>query len=352
MRAAQNLCAKFLRAPDLVLDLEGWDLLIRQARKCRLLPRLAALVRAHSDWATVPEQVRLHLESAEAMARRQTKAMQWEIRCIVNALGGTDTPVVLLKGGAYLAAGLPPAQGRLFADIDLLVPIKNIRRVEGALMLNGWSSGHQSSYDQRYYRKWMHEIPPMQHFNRYSVIDLHHAILPVTARIKTDPAPLFQQAVNVPGYTGLSVLAPADMVLHSATHLFHEGDFGHGLRDLTDLDALLRQFSQEPDFWNQLGKRARTLNLARPLYYALRYCRLVLDTPVPTELQQQGKPLTSLFMDWLFGRALAPDHASCDDMFTPIARWILYIRSHWLRMPPHLLIPHLLYKATLAKLQD
>jgi hypothetical protein len=25
--------------------------------------------------------------------------------------------------------------------------------------------------------------------------------------------------------------------------------------------------------------------------------------------------------------------------------WLLYARSHWLRMPPHLLVPHLLRKS-------
>ena len=60
-----------------------------------------------------------------------------------------------------------------------------------------------------------------------------------------------------------------------------------------------------------------------------------------------GKPSAalSLLIDALFSRALMPDHASCDDKFTPLARWLLYIRSHYLRMPLHLLIPHLLRKA-------
>jgi hypothetical protein len=33
------------------------------------------------------------------------------------------------------------------------------------------------------------------------------------------------------------------MVLHSATHLFYDGELNHGLRDLVDLDDLLRHFS-------------------------------------------------------------------------------------------------------------
>jgi hypothetical protein len=50
-------------------------------------------------------------------------------------------------------------------------------------------------------------------------------------------------------------------------------------------------------------------------------------------------------MDRVFTRVLMPDHASCADLFTPAARMAAFVRAHWLRMPPHLLIPHLARKA-------
>jgi len=40
-----------------------------------------------------------------------------------------------------------------------------------------------------------------------------------------------------------------------------------------------------------------------------------------------------------------PDHPSCADVFTPVARWLLFLRGHYLRMPLRLLIPHLTRKA-------
>ena len=52
-----------------------------------------------------------------------------------------------------------------------------------------------------------------------------------------------------------------------------------------------------------------------------------------------------VWMDSLFMRALRPAHASCSDALTPVARWLLYVRAHWLRMPPHLLAWHLIHKA-------
>src|SRR3546814_9997045 len=40
-----------------------------------------------------------------------------------------------------------------------------------------------------------------------------------------------------------------------------------------------------------------------------------------------------------------PDHESCDGSLTAAARWLLYVRAHYLRMPLPLLLPHLLRKS-------
>jgi hypothetical protein len=149
------------------------------------------------------------------------------------------------------------------------------------------------------------------------------------------------------------VLAPHDMVLHSAVHLFFDGEFDKGLRDLFDLHRLLEQFGAEPGFWEGLPARARALELGRPLFYALRYCRLLLGTTVPRDVldavaQDGPNPVLRKLMDSLFERALRPQHASCDTPASAIARFVLYVRGNWLRMPPLLLARHLFHKAFLT----
>lgn len=57
------------------------------------------------------------------------------------------------------------------------------------------------------------------------------------------------------------------------------------------------------------------------------------------------KPLLLVLMDALFKRALLPAHASCSDRLTGIARFLLYVRGNWLRMPPLMLTRHLWHKA-------
>ncbi|MFP5392414.1 MAG: nucleotidyltransferase family protein [Gammaproteobacteria bacterium] len=332
------------------LNLTEWELLLRQALAANLTPALGAIASEHGLLGQVPAPARAHLDWAAVQATRHARAVDWEIRQIRAALANLGEPLILLKGAAYAAARLPLARGRLFSDVDILVPRARLGAAEGALMLHGWASVHQDAYDQRYYREWMHEIPPMVHLRRDTAIDVHHTILPLTARAHPDPDKLRAAAVEVPGMPGVFVLAPVDMVLHSATHLFYDGEFDKGLRDLLDIQRLLQHFGADPAFWDALAPRAFELELARPLFYALRYAARLLDAQVPARVNEAiaaAAPNAALLalMDALFLRALQPLHASCADRWSGLARQALYVRGNWLRMPPLLLARHLFHKA-------
>lgn len=356
MKAATPLLAATLRAPDRIarFSLAEWDLLIRQARQSGLLARLYRQFADSDLLAALPHPVRWHFEAADTLAQKQQIAVRWEVEQIRDALAGLGFPLIVLKGAAYVVAGLPAARGRLFNDIDILVPRELLNQTEAALMLAGWHASGLSAYDERYYRRWMHEIPPMQHVHRATVIDVHHAILPETARYFPDPEKLRRTIEPAAGLPGVFVLSAVDRILHSAAHLFHDGELPHGLRDLSDLDLLLRQAAAAPGFWPQLLKRAADLQLERSLFYALRYTQHFLDTPVPQDALRHAAPAAGLLklMDAVFSRALAPIHASCDDRYSGLARQAAYIRAHWLRMPAHLLLPHLLHKAFISPYQD
>ncbi|MDQ1921948.1 nucleotidyltransferase domain-containing protein [Massilia pseudoviolaceinigra] len=364
--SAVPLLLQLLRQParGATLTLAEWDLLLRQAASARLEASLHGLLDEHGAAGAIPPQARRHLDWAGVHAERHANAVRFEVAQIGAALAATGVPLILLKGGAYAMARLAAARGRLFSDIDILVPKAQLAQVEAALMLHGWTTVAQDAYDQRYYRTWMHELPPMKHARRASVIDVHHAILPETARLRPDPARLRAAAVAlapegkaVPGQAPVQVLAPADMVLHSAVHLFYDGEFDHGLRDLLDLHRLLMGLGATPGFWETLPARAAELELGRPLFYALRYCARLLHTPVPESALAAarpagpGAPLLAL-MDSLFLRALLPNHPSCGDRWSAGARFLLYIRGNWLRMPPILLARHLFHKAFISPRKD
>jgi Uncharacterised nucleotidyltransferase len=338
------------------LDLDAWDLLARQAASAGLLGRLGALAHGAGVHDALPRPVQHHMQAMLTLAGQQQRAVRWELVQLARTLEELPGPVLLLKGAAYVAAGLPPSAGRLFGDIDLLVPKAQVNHAEALLMLDGWVSSHASAYDQRYYRDWMHELPPMVHVRRQTLLDLHHNILPETARVRTRPDLLLAAALPLAEHPRFSVPQPVDLVLHSATHLFHEGDWQHGLRDLVDLDAMLRGFAVAPAFYPSLLARAAELNLGRPLFYGLRYGRNLLQTPVPDSvmLQCPSRPsrLAAQAMDRLFLPALSTVHESCHATGAAAAQAALYVRSHWLRMPMRLLLPHLAYKFWQEQVSD
>lgn len=331
-----------------------WELLLRQLRASNLSASFFERLKRLGLEDAVPASLRWHFTAAEKTCSRHRQAVEWEVEELQRALGRRGIPVVLLKGAAYVMAGLEAGRGRLFFDIDILVPEHALSDAEGILRKFGWAPTHLNDYDQRFYRDWSHELPPMQHRLRGTTLDIHHTIIPPTAKPKPDPRKLLADARPVAGYEEIYTLAPVDMVLHSAVHLFHDGELEHGLRDLVDLDNLMREFAQTPGFWDALLRRATQQQLSRPLFYALRYAATLLGSDIPAAVlkaseQASPGPIGKRWMDALFLRALQPDHATCDDALTGFARWGLYVRSHYLRMPLRLLIPHLTYKALFAK---
>ncbi|MCD0422537.1 nucleotidyltransferase family protein [Rubrivivax sp. JA1024] len=347
---APSLLVRVLREPARAAALApaGWDLLVRQARRANLIARLHDALAEAGVQAPPPAQA--HLAAARQIADAQRQRMRWELACIAEALAGVTPHCVVLKGGAYLALDLPLARSRLYGDLDILVPRAALADVESALLIHGWIVEGLSAYDEQYYRRWMHELPPMRHRSRETALDVHHTLLPLTSRTALDTLALFDDLRPLAAWPGLSTLAPADLLLHSATHLFHEGEFAHGLRDLFDLDALVRHFGGEAAYWDRVVERAGRLGLRRSLHYALRHSARALGTPVPPEVQRELQraappwPLPAL-LDACYARALQPQHPSCETPGAPPARLALYLRSHWLRMPLPLLARHLARKA-------
>jgi len=335
------------------LPFADWELLLRVARRARLLGRLECDLSRAGLLGSIPPRAAAHLRASRNVIVHRNTLVRWEINRILWALNGTEVPLVLLKGAAYVVAELPPARGRIFADVDLLVPEESIAKVEERLLERGWFKMQIDPYDDRYYRVWMHEIPPLRHRERGTEIDIHHRLLPRTSRLKSDPVPLFAAARPLAD-PRLSVLAPADMVLHALVHLFLEGDPDEGLRlrDLVDVHDLLCYHGQEPGFWAALGPRARELGFERPLFYGLHHAHRLLGTPIPTDVLQELDDAAPLWlirklMDHLIHLTLLPGHPDYPSWWAALGRRLMYVRAHWLRMPPVLLARHLSHKAWL-----
>jgi hypothetical protein len=341
------LLARVLRDPATLdrLSPEAFARTIDVAHRARLLGWLVEQVRVGHVPADSPDWLHDRLITAVTLVDGYERSVRWEIDRLSRAFHDTGQLWILLKGAGYIAAGLPPGAGRRVADIDILVPMRDLGAVERILQEHGWEFPEIDAYDNRYYREWMHELPPMVHRDRRSIVDVHHGILPQTSRLKPSSERLLEHATPIGD--GVRVLCPAHIVLHAAAHLFHDGEIAGAIRDLVDLDQLLRWFGRDEAFWRSFRRETRALDLARPAYYALRYARRWFGTPLPddviAEMAAWAPPAAVVrLMDTLVDRAVMGHSGRASSA----AVFALYVRSHWLKMPPLQLVRHLIKKAS------
>ena len=332
MNRDAHILVRALREPVNVGTLDGsqWTELISIARAEALIGSLAHRL---AD-VPVPDRVRTVLRDAievHELARRQAL---WEADCARRALAGYPGKVVLMKGTAYVAANLPAGVGRSIGDLDIMVAREDLPVVEVSLLDAGWEWVKPDPYDDRYYRDHMHELPPLIHRERDRMIDVHHTILPLTARPTPDARAILDNAAELDN--GLYVMAPTDMVRHSIAHMFADGDLAGGLRNLWDINLLVRHFSEaDEEFWMELNTRTRTHGLVRETQRALRLAARLYGTPVNRASAGQTE-----FPDYLYvRRLLARDGYGREAR--KLIRFAFYVRSHWLRMPPLMLARHL-----------
>lgn len=336
-----------LRDPAHARDmrLADWDEPLRLARHARLLGPLGHRLQADApSWNQIPARVQGHLQAGINDAAYHAQLVRMELRDLERALP-SDLSVTLLKGAAYLLQDLPVARGRTPNDVDLLVRRADLDTAEQALKRAGWRMAVQSAYDERYYREWSHELPPLRYPGHPLEVDLHHSITPVTSRTRADDALLFADLRPIPN-SRYQALGPLDQIIHAVIHLFQDSELNNELRGLVDLDGLLRQFLNSKQDWRALIDRAHGHHASRLLWYALHYCRTWLGTPVPEPLELSAPPvLTRTAFDWIFRRGGPPQLPDRRPTLAQrLARQAGQARYHYRRMPARFLARHLLHK--------
>jgi hypothetical protein len=275
--------------------------------------------------------------------------MRWAIERVGISLAGRGYPLVLLKGAAYLSQNLAIARGRLPSDLDILVPKSALDDAQKQLRLDGWLEMELDAHDQRYYREWSHETPPMRHPAHRMELDLHHNILPPIGKPHVDAALILGDIETSP-WAGWHVLSAADQFLHAAAHLFCDSVLRDRLRDLLDLDGLAREFGPTESFRSRVVERARVLGLRRECALACRFLAEWFGTPMGDVAQSIGRPpgarrVTERLLFALLSKALTPlppdEEPRALDRVADIA---LLSRYHLNRLPIRLLIPHLAHK--------
>ena len=337
-----------VRAPTQLtrLSLSDWEVLLFVLKTARLEAYLAFVLHDSDTWDEIPAQVRAHFSAAMVYAQRQNDQVFHEGQEIHELLMAQGVVPVFLKGAAYIIAATKNANGRLCSDIDLLVKEDVLAVSEATLLNNFWYHKSITDYDDKYYREYAHEIPPLYHLTRGPVLDLHHNLfLPVSG--KAPPLEQFWEGV-VLQESGRYTLEPAAMFMHSIIHLMLNEEVVHGFRDMVDLKCLAEQFNNEP-FWQRVEQLAIESHFETELTVVLTLLNTWFDGNYPV-LQPVGRSQRTK-LKWLtriYKYALIPDHPALHSVRSGVARFMVFVRGHSIKMPFTVLVKHFSIKLWLG----
>lgn len=343
-----NILIQVLKDPYMMtgLSIDQWNICLKEAKLSGTAGRLAYDADKLSITNKLPLKVQDLFKGFLYTSASSTRKIKWEMNRVARALHDSGEKTILLKGAAYISKKLQCTHGRTSVDLDILVAKNRIDWAEEQFLKAGWQHQVINDYDQKFYREYSHELPPLVHPDRHISIDVHHSILPLTSRVSPDMDKMMAAAVQADD--GFYVFSNVDIILHSVVHLFQDGEIRSSIRNLLEQHDLYNEFGKDDQFWQELIPRAHALGLSRALYYSLKFCKIIFDTHIPKSVMTDinaYKPgfLTQKLMDYMVPAVISPTHGA-RGLARLFAMNGLYIRSHWLRMPPMLLVKHLTIK--------
>ncbi len=322
------------------LSASDWEILLWVLDTARLEAWLNAQLASIGLKDSLPATVQTRLDSAMIYAERQQQQVRYECEVISSLMSEKCITPLFLKGAAYVISAEFNSAGRICSDIDALVKRDELDVAERQLKMNMWLSQDVDDYDDKYYREYAHEIPPMMQAERGTVLDLHHNLfLPVSGR-----APKIEQfwAKTTTSDNGLSTLKPAAALVHSMIHLLMNEEVTYGLRDCLDIQSIIDLHNSEA-FWQDVN----TLVEGNGFTQEYQLLLLLLDALFGQQCvrervkdMQYTPNVKTRFWLWCYRKAVMPDHPQLRNPYAGIARAAVYCRGHSQKMPLATLLKH------------
>ncbi len=237
----------------------SWPDFLAAATAEALLPALHSRFTELNLLDSLPMEVAEFLLAVESGNRERNAAVLEELGHAVALLNQAGIEPVLLKGAAYLTAGVyPDPATRYLCDIDLLLPESQLPDAISALAANGYRA--ETGSDP--FVEFRHHHAPLSRPGR-APIELHYAVsLGKSARILPagEIAARSRPTQLAGGSTGLHVRIPSPehltthLILHSQMHHSYDQRIWPPLRAMADLAALDAHFGPEID-WHSIEWR-------------------------------------------------------------------------------------------------
>lgn len=328
-----------LEEPELLYGLDDiqWQDLLRILRYNDLVATLASTIVCYG----IPIEssyAEKHLIAAETYSTRQSQQVINEAYNLTSILDEIEIYPAFLKGAAYSIANDKNAQGRLMSDVDILVAKEHLPDIEIKLKEHGWHEKEVSDYDDNYYRKWSHELPPYYHHGSGTTLDIHHTLIPP---ITGKQVPIEHILGSAEARKGLYVLPLEWRLLHCIIHFFYNEDYDKPFRDFWDIKCLIDAAAKEEKLENVL-----MIAKQNGFKSELAYCLLLLQLKYERPYLSQLNGLLSLnfkekvFVRYVLSHAVVLRHRLTDTIQNKICVFIMFVRGHIKKMPLKILLPH------------
>lgn len=346
MTIDSDFIINLFKQPDILIQCDEWTQsnVVVVLRQQKVLARYAYFCGINNVMSALHEKTQRHLKNALKVAHKQKEQVLYEAKELSCLLKPDSDFVVFLKGAAYSLSETKVGFGRIYSDIDVLVNKPQLNACEQTLAVHGWLGQEINDYDDKYYRKWAHEIPPLAHSQRGTVIDIHHNIIPIISNDAPTVEALAKHVITTS--EGIQILDLPAQFVHSAVHLFRNEDYSSGFRDLLDLYLML--VDQDDKFVRSIVDTSKELGFLYEVGLAFDCVNKLVDEIIDYKLVETcliRSKLRIAFDRYLFKDVLLPQHSLIIGMNKPFKHFFAIVRGHFIKMPFHFLMYHLFVKS-------
>jgi hypothetical protein len=213
-----------------------------------------------------------------------------ELHRVLVALQGMGSQTIILKGAALAETVYPNRALRAMSDIDLLVRLEELSRVEDRLLALGYAL-HPHSLGTAWVKAHHYHLVFVQPKATASAIplEIHWHLDRPSWPFAIDLEGLWARAVpaRIAGVESW-MLSPEDLLLYLCLHTCKHGLAG-SLRPLCDIAETIRRFGASIG-WEQLQTRAAHWRVTPYVYLLLHLARDLAGAAVPDECLKALKP--------------------------------------------------------------
>jgi len=281
--------SKGQNSESVVLADDDWQNIYNISLEEGVAPYLYYCINKSESELIIPESIKnKFIKISQNVLARNTR-LYHELSKVLRLFSENGITVIVLKG-AYLSEKVYPHNGlRPMGDIDLLVKIKDIPKVQELLFEIGFSQAEHFSIKEQC-EKSHHLIP---FINRNGImIEIHWKLsrhLQSTSQFGIDG--LWKRSVELSLATNAKTLTLSleDHLLHLCIHTSIHHFFILWLKSFCDIALMIQYFQEEID-WEKFKRHARKWKVDRSLYLTLRFVEELLESGSPKTVLAALKP--------------------------------------------------------------